>query len=553
MKKGKLISTLTLLSGVALTLAACGNNNQDTSHPNFKEYTPKKAIKNGGSVSVAVVTDTPFTGIFNDELSTNNTDSEVMQYGDESLFATNDTYKYVKGGAADIKINKNAKTATITINPKVKWSDGQPLVAKDYEYAYEIIANKATHSQRYTSSLAELEGLEEYHEGKSNTISGIEMPEGENGRTVVLHFKEMKPGMLQSGNGYFLESAEPYHYLKDVPFDKLLSDDKVRKQPLFFGPYKVQKVVRGQSVTYVPNEHYWRGKPNLDKITMEVIGTNSVSQAIKSHKFDITGVLNSQWNNVKDTKGVNFIGKIPLSYNYLGFKVGKFDKKTGKNVEDKNAKMNNVSLRKAMAYAMNIDAVNKRYSNGLTFRINTLIPAQFGDFSDKSIKGYPYNLKKANELLDKAGYKKRKGEKYRRQPNGKKLTINVAVRGTQPNAEKIWTNYIQQWQKIGLDAKFVVVQWNSTLGYKMFKQIVLRLMSLKVVGAYHLNHHQWTFTVKVLHTTWLVLFLQLKLNFLLTLTQLRPSTTSTVYKPLISGNNGCMTMPMLYLPQTVGQ
>ena len=281
------------------------------------------------------------------------------------------------------------------------------------------------------------------------------MPNGENGRKVVLHFKEMKPGMLQAGNGYFLESAEPYHYLKDVPFEKLLSDDKVRKQPLFFGPYKVQKVVRGQSVTYVPNEHYWRGKPNLDKITMEVIGTNSVSQAIKSHKFDITGVLNSQWNNVKDTKNVNFIGKIPLSYNYLGFKVGKFDKKTGKNVEDKNSKMNNVSLRKAMAYAMNIDAVNKRYSNGLTFRINTLIPAQFGDFSDKSIKGYPYNLKKANELLDKAGYKKRKGEKYRRQPNGKKLTINVAVRNTQPNAEKIWTNYLQQWQKIGLDAKFV--------------------------------------------------------------------------------------------------
>lgn len=165
MKKGKLISTLTLLSGVALTLAACGNNNKDTSHPNFKEYTPKKAIKNGGSVSVTVVTDTPFTGIFNDELSTNNTDSEVMQYGDESLFATNDTYKFVKGGAADIKINKNAKTATVTINPKVKWSDGQPLVAKDYEYAYEIIANKATHSQRYTSSLADLEGLEEYHEG----------------------------------------------------------------------------------------------------------------------------------------------------------------------------------------------------------------------------------------------------------------------------------------------------------------------------------------------------------------------------------------------------
>ena len=38
MKKGKLIGTLTLLSGVALTLAACGNSNSNnTSHPNFKE------------------------------------------------------------------------------------------------------------------------------------------------------------------------------------------------------------------------------------------------------------------------------------------------------------------------------------------------------------------------------------------------------------------------------------------------------------------------------------------------------------------------------------
>lgn len=80
------------------------------------------------------------------------------------------------------------------------------------------------------------------------------MPNGENGRKVVLHFKEMKPGMLQSGNGYFLETAEPYHYLKDVPFDKLLSDDKVRKQPLFFGPYKVQKLfVVNQLLMYQMN------------------------------------------------------------------------------------------------------------------------------------------------------------------------------------------------------------------------------------------------------------------------------------------------------------
>lgn len=86
---------LTLVSGVALTLAACGNSNQNqTANPHFKESVPKKATKNGGHVSVAIEVDTPFTGVFNDELSTNATDTEVSQYGDESLFATDDVYNY---------------------------------------------------------------------------------------------------------------------------------------------------------------------------------------------------------------------------------------------------------------------------------------------------------------------------------------------------------------------------------------------------------------------------------------------------------------------------
>ena len=65
----------------------------------------------------------------------------------------------------------------------------------------------------------------------------------------------------------------------------------------------------------------------------------------KSHKFDIAGVINSQWDQVKNT---NFIAKIPLAYSYLGFKVGKWE-------NGKNAKMNNKSLRQAIAYAKNIN------------------------------------------------------------------------------------------------------------------------------------------------------------------------------------------------------
>lgn len=115
---------------------------------------------------------------------------------------------------------------------------------------------------------------------------------------------------------------------------------------------------------------------------------------------------------------------------------------------DKNSKMNNTNLRKAIAYAMNIDEVQQHYTQGLTFRINTLIPSQFKSFYNSSIPGYNYDLKKANKLLDEAGYKK-KGT-YRVQPNGKKLVIHLAAMTGDANQEAIIQNYIQQWKKIGL-------------------------------------------------------------------------------------------------------
>lgn len=466
MKKAKIFAGITLLSGVALTLAACGNSesnsNESSTAVKFSSAVPKKATKNGGTVKVAIETDTPFTGIFNNELSTSETDSEVMQYGAETLFSTDDHYVFTNKGAATIKIDQKAKTATINIKKGVKWSDGKPVTAKDYEYSYEILANKATKSQNYTSSLADLVGLEEYHEGKSNTISGIEMPDGDNGRKVILHFKTMKPGMNTSGNGYIWEAAAPYHYLKDVKFKDLMSSDKIRKKPLFFGAYKLQKLVRGQSATWVPNEYYYKGKPKLSKITASVINPNSVAQSIKSNKFDVISVINSQWQNVKGTKGVNFIAQVPLSYSYLGFKVGKWDAQKGENVMNPKSKMNNKALRQAIAYGMNVDQVSKRYTYGLSFRVPTLIPKQFGDYFDKNVKGYSYNIKKGNEILDKAGFKK-KGT-YRVQPNGKPLTIRFAAMTGSSTQEPIVQNYIQQWKKEGLNVKLTggrLIEFNS--------------------------------------------------------------------------------------------
>ena len=467
MKKGKLLGSVGVLTAATLTLVACGKSNTKSNEgaktaSKFPIQTPVKTAKQGGTLKVAEVTNTPFTGVFNEELQMDTPSGDVASPGQESLFDTDDHYKINDKGPATLKLDRKAKTATITVKKGVKWSDGKQVTAKDVEFAYEIIANKATKSQRYASQFNIINGMADYHEGKAKTISGIEMPDGPNGRVTVLHCKELKPGMYYSGNGYIWEMAAPYHYLKNIPFAKLESSDEIRKKPLYFGPYQVKNIVRGQSVTWVPNKYYWRGKPKLDKIVYQVVSPNSASQAIKSHKFDITRVTNSQWKQVKDTKKVNFIAQIPLAYSYLAFKVGKWDAKKSKNVMNPHAKMGNKSLRQAMAYAMNTDDVYKHYTDGLSFQIPTLIPEPFGDYFDKSAKGYTYNIKKANQILDKAGFKK-KG-KWRTNPNGKPLTINLLAMSGNAIQQPIIQNYIQQWNKIGLNVKLVggrLTEFNS--------------------------------------------------------------------------------------------
>ena len=460
MKKGKFLGSIGLLSAAALTLVACGksNNNNNSNEgaktaSKFPEAVPTKEAKQGGTVKIALLSNSPFTGIFSNELYTISTDSEVAGPGNESLFDTDDQFRFNNKGPATIKLDRSNKTVTIVVKKGVKWSDGKQVTAKDVEYPYEILANKGSKSQRYSSQLENIKGMKEYHDGKSKTISGIEMPDGENGRKVILHFTQLKPGMTNSGNDYFWEYAEPYHYLKDVPFSKLMSSDKIRKKPLFFGPFKLSKLVRGQAATWTPNKYYWRGNPKLDKIVYQVVSSNSSSQAIKSHKFDISSVVSSQWTQVKNTKGVNFVARIGLGYWYVGFKLGKFDSKTNKVVMNHKSKMNNKALRQAIAYAMNVDEVTKHYTHGISFHVPTLIPAQFGDYFNKDIKGYTYNLKKANQILDKAGYKK-KG-KWRVQPNGKPLKIKFLAMSGGATQEPIIQNYLQQWHKIGLNVSLV--------------------------------------------------------------------------------------------------
>lgn len=465
-KKKLVLSAMAVLA--TLSLAACSNKSSSSSSSTApagasvklsESYDNTAAVSqaaNKGTLKVAEANNSPFQGITDPALASNAEDTDVFAPGGgDNLFNVDKNYKIVNGGLANLKLDRANNTATITLRKNAKWSNGMPVTAKDVEYPYEVIGNKNTTSQQFSSDFNDIQGMAAYHAGKSKTISGFTYPNGQNGRTTVIHFAHVTPSMQYSGNSFMWAAVEPYEYVKNVPIAKLAASAQIRKNPIFTGPYKLNKLVEGESTTWVPNPYYYGKKPQIKHISINVVSSNNIDKAVQSKKYDFVsgGLEGTDYNELKGLKNYHMIGSPALSYDYFGFNLGYFDTKTGENVMDPKAKMANKNLREAMLYALNLDQVAKKFGYGMTWRANTLLPPVFKQYYNASEKGFPLNIKKANQLLDKAGYKKQ--GKWRVQPNGKPLTIYFgAMTGTSAQAAE-YQDYLQQWHKIGLNVQLV--------------------------------------------------------------------------------------------------
>ena len=72
----------------------------------------------------------------------------------------------------------------------MKWSDGKDVTADDVIFSYEVIGHKDYTGIRYDDNFTNIVGMEDYHDGKSPTISGIEKV---NDKEVKITYKRSSP------------------------------------------------------------------------------------------------------------------------------------------------------------------------------------------------------------------------------------------------------------------------------------------------------------------------------------------------------------------------
>ena len=466
MKIKSVVSVLVMM----MLLMSCGpgqkksaDGNKNSESIKFETETQNKDNAVPGAVlSVAMVKDSPLVGIFNEAMYKDGYDGDIIEW-----FLTNvildidENFEITDTGIATLNVDPENKKATIKIKDGMKWSDGQPIVADDVIYPYEVIGNKDYTGVRYSDESAKIVGMEEYKAGKASTISGIKKVDD---KTVEISFKEIGQGIFTGGNG-LLTYAMPKHYLKDIPIKDLEKSEKVRTKLVVAGPYTISSIVPGESIELKANPNYFRGKPKTEKVTVQVVNSQTITAAMKSGKYDLVFDIPTELYKIyKDFDNIETLGRQELYYSYLGFKMGKYDKAKGENIVNPNAKMADLKLRQALAYGLDINQMVKAFYDGLREKATSSVPPVFGKYYPKDLAGFPYDPEKAKKLLDEAGYKDVNGDGYREDKNGKPFEIKIAAMSGGDIAEPLVQFYIQQWKEIGIKGVLAtgrLIEFNS--------------------------------------------------------------------------------------------
>ena len=466
MKIKSVVSVLVMM----MLLMSCGpgqkkstDGNKNSESIKFETETQNKDNAVPGAVlSIAMVKDSPLVGIFNEAMYKDSYDGDIIDWFLGSyILDIDENFEVTDTGIATLSVDPENKKATIKIKDGMKWSDGQPIVADDVIYPYEVIGNKDYTGVRYSDESAKIVGMEEYKAGKASTISGIKKVDD---KTVEISFKEIGQGIFTGGNGLLIY-AMPKHYLKDVPIKDLEKSEKVRTKVVVAGPYTISSIVPGESIELKANPNYFRGKPKTEKVTVQVVNSQTITAAMKSGKYDLVFDIPTELYKIyKDFDNIETLGRQELYYSYLGFKMGKYDKTKGENIVNPNAKMADLKLRQALAYGLDINQMVKAFYDGLREKATSSVPPVFGKYYPKDLAGFPYDPEKAKKLLDEAGYKDVNGDGYREDKNGKPFEIKIAAMSGGDIAEPLVQFYIQQWKEIGIKGVLAtgrLIEFNS--------------------------------------------------------------------------------------------
>lgn len=282
---------------------------------------------------------------------------------------------------------------TIKINPKAKWTDGQPVTAHDVAFTLNMIANPKVETSK-RGFIKMLEGVSDQGmlPAGASAISGVTVVD-----THTLTLKTKTPvnaNYLKSFLGFEVFIA-PKHVFEKLEPANFASSEAATKPAVTSGPYKFVTYKTNDHVEYEANANYYQGEPKIKKIFIRIMnGTNLVTE-LKSGSIHMVAGGGIGIVPIKDLDMLKSDSKLLVKT--APALLGQYLDVNNSNPEF------NTKFRQAITTAINRQQIVSQLYKGVAQLAATIyVPASF--VHDKSIAPLPYDPAKAKQLLAESGF-----------------------------------------------------------------------------------------------------------------------------------------------------
>jgi peptide/nickel transport system substrate-binding protein len=428
------VASLALLLGAYGSMAAA------------KTHAARAAVKPGAGVIV--------DGIFEEPDNLNPAQGPDMTFSDivetalfRNLFMVTPQDKLVPEFATEVPtlqnggISKNGLVYTIHLRHDVKWSNGQPFTVQDIIATWHLIMSPGfvAASQVGWSDVQNIKMIDPYD---FQVILKKPFP-----ALLVDIFSGNLPGIVPASVFAHLTGKQA----QNAPFnhDPTVTD----------GPFMFKSWVPGASITVVPNPYWFGPKPKAKEIVFEVVpDQNTLLEDAKSHSINVYYFDPiEQVGQLEAIPGatVHFTVQPAWEAAYVNFR---------------NPALRDLRVREALEMAIDRAALVTDVWKGHAQLIAADQPSVSPAYNP-ALKPLPFNLAKAKQLLEEAGYKPGPGGYMEK--NGKILSLVYST-----TAGNAWRAAEEQ----------LILYWFKQIGVKL---IIHNLPANAFFGTFVPSGHGW--------------------------------------------------------------
>lgn len=415
--------TLALVAGLLL-LAGCGQGGGQgapAAAPGPEAATPAGPPAYGGRLVEATIGE-PSNLI--PPLASDSASHEVADLIYVGLLKYDKDINLVPLAAESYEVLEDGRLLRFTLKKGIRWSDGQPLTARDVEFTYRLMIDPKTPTAYAEDFLA----VKEFR------LTGEYSFE-------VRYDKPFARALVTWTQGIL-----PRHLLQGQDLLKT----PLARQPVGAGPYMLKSWTAGDRLVLVANPDYFEGRAYIDEVVLRVIPDQSTQfMEIKSGNLDTINLSPQQYLYQTDgqdwTASFRKFQYVASAYTYLGFNL-------------KSRLFSDVRVRRAINHALDKDEIVRGVLSGLgqaangpykpgTWAYNTAIPAN------------EHDPDAARRLLAEAGWTRRTPHGPLTDKAGRPFAFTILT--NQGNSQRIKTAIIIQSRlaDLGIQVEIRTVEW----------------------------------------------------------------------------------------------